>query len=560
MKTTRGKIIDLVVTAVLLSPVPHSVCAAQKGEVPKQAGTSPVKVFILAGQSNMEGQGVADLDGPDYDGGKGTLSHLMKDPAKASLFKHLRDDQGQWTVRDDVWVWYKPEDNSVKAGPLTLGFTVYDGRHHFGPELQFGHVMGDHLTNQVLLIKTAWGGKSLYQDFRPPSSGGKVGPYYIKMVEETREALGNLWKYFPNYDGGGYELAGFVWYHGWNDGCDPKNAVPEYEQNLVNLIKDLRNDLKAPRLPVVIGELTGPWVKAEGQWAAIRKAQANAAARPEFKSTVLFVETHEFVRLPEESPCPTHGHHEFANAETYFLVGNALGEGMKGLLDAASADGKPDPPKPTSRTIRDIEGWTVRIDDRLLVPPHDALGARALKLLEAKLADITLVVPAERLAKLQTVPIVLDLTHGKLRAMQYHPSPEWLEEHGYARDLAKCVHICEATDFVAPRQVNEQPWVVLHELAHAYHDQVLGFDDVNIVAAYERFKQSGRGDSVLLITGKRVKHYGLRDQKEFFAEMTEAYFGMNDFFPFNRAELMTAEPEIFELLQTIWGQSQPSRR
>ena len=298
----------------------------------KQGGKSPIKVFILAGQSNMEGQGVADLAGPDYNDGKGTLNYVMKDPAKAHLFKHLKDDKGQWTVRDDVWVWYKPEGEPVKSGPLSLGFTPYEGKHHFGPELQFGHVVGDYFANQVLLIKTAWGGKSLYQDFRPPSSGGKVGPYYTKMIENVHESLAKLKDTFPSYDGGGYELAGFVWYHGWNDGCDPKNAVPEYEQNLVNLIQDLRKDLKAPKLPVVIGELTGPWVKAEGPWAAVRNAQADAVARLEFKGTVLFVETHDFVRKPEDSPCPGHGHHEFANAETYFLVGNALGEGMKKLL------------------------------------------------------------------------------------------------------------------------------------------------------------------------------------------------------------------------------------
>ena len=88
----------------------------------------------------------------------------------------------------------------------------------------------------------------------------------------------------------------------------------------------------APNLPVVIGELTGPWVKAAGEWAAVRKAQAERRREPEFKGTALFVETHDFVRKPEDSPCPGHGHHEFANAETYFLVGNALGEGMKKLL------------------------------------------------------------------------------------------------------------------------------------------------------------------------------------------------------------------------------------
>ena len=282
----------------------------------------------------MEGQAVADLEGKDYNDGKGTLEFLMRDPAKASLLKHLKDAQGRWTVREDVWVRYKPEHGPVKAGPLTLGFTVYGGRHHFGPELQFGHVLGDYFDNQVLLIKTAWGGKSLYRDFRPPSSGGTVGPYYTKMLADIREALAELKTDFPNYDGGGYELAGFVWYQGWNDGCEPRTAVPEYEQNLVNFIRDVRKDLNAPRLPFVIGELTGPWVQAPGEWATLRKAQAAAAARPEFRGTVVFVETHDFVRKPEDSPNPGHGHHEFGNAETYFLVGNALGTAMKSLCAA----------------------------------------------------------------------------------------------------------------------------------------------------------------------------------------------------------------------------------
>ena len=293
--------------------------------------TKPVKVFILAGQSNMEGQAVVDLDGKDYNNGKGTLASLFKDPAKAMLVKHLKNAKGEWVVRDDVWVRYQREKQPLLAGPLSVGFSVYGDKHHFGPELQFGHLLGDHFENQVLLIKTAWGGKSLYKDFRPPSSGGEVGPYYTKMLAEVRLALANLKTDFPGYDGQGYELAGFVWYHGWNDGVDPKNAVPEYEQNLVNLIKDVRKDLKAPNLPVVIGELTGPWVEAPGAWATLRKAQAAAAARPEFKGTVLFVETHDFVRPAKESPNPGHGHHEFGNAETYFLVGDALGEAMKQL-------------------------------------------------------------------------------------------------------------------------------------------------------------------------------------------------------------------------------------
>ena len=156
------------------------------------------------------------------------------------------------------------------------------------------------------------------------------------MLADVRFGLDNLKTDFPGYKGQGYELAGFVWYQGWNDGVDPKQAVPEYERNLVNLIKDVRKDLKAPKLPVVIGELTGPWVDAPGAWATLRKAQANAANRPEFKGNVLFVETHDFVRRPEDSPNPGHGHHEFGNAETYFLVGNALGKGMVKLLTPAA--------------------------------------------------------------------------------------------------------------------------------------------------------------------------------------------------------------------------------
>src|SRR3954470_5443463 len=262
----------------------------------------PVKIFILAGQSNMEGQAVADLDSKDYNDGKGTLNALLKDPTKARLVKHLRNDKGDWTVRNDVWVRYQREKQPLLAGPLTVGFSVYGDKHHFGPELQFGHVVGDHFRKQVLLIKTAWGGKSLYKDFRPPSSGGEVGPYYKKMIADVRKGLDSLKTDFPGYNDRGYELAGFVWYHGWNDGVDPKKAVPEYEQNLVNLINDVRKDLGAPKLPVVIGELTGPWVQAPGAWATLRKAQASAANRPEFKGNVIFVETRQFVRPAQESP------------------------------------------------------------------------------------------------------------------------------------------------------------------------------------------------------------------------------------------------------------------
>ncbi len=297
------------------------------------AAAQPVKVFILAGQSNMEGQAVVDLTGDDYNQGRGTLASLMADPAKAAQFKHLKTADGKWTVRDDVWVTYQRENEPLLKGPLGLGFAVYGGVHHFGPELQFGHVVGDHLENPVLLIKTAWGGKSLFEDFRPPSSGGKVGKYYTLMIAQVREALAKMEQEFPTLKGHGYELAGLVWYQGWNDGLNLKTAGPEYEKNLVNLIHDVRREFKSPKLPVVVGELTGAWVQATGSWEVLRQSQAAAAARPEFAGNVLFVPTHDFVRRGKDSPNPSHEHHEFGNAETYFLVGDALGKGMNTLLD-----------------------------------------------------------------------------------------------------------------------------------------------------------------------------------------------------------------------------------
>jgi hypothetical protein len=211
------------------------------------------------------------------------------------------------------------------------------------------------------------------------------------------------------------------------------------------------------------------------------------------------------------------------------------------------------PAKPASHTKRDIEGWTVRVDDRLLAGSDEALGRRALGLLESQLRSVALVLPRDKVKRLREVPVWLDLTCGDLESPQYHPSADWLAEHGYSHDLAKAVHIPSAAYFTAARFQREQPWAVLHELAHAYHDQVLGFDHADIKAAWERFVKGGRYKSVLHVSGKERPHYALTNEKEFFAEMTETYFGQNDFFPFNSAELRREEPELFRLMAKIWG-------
>lgn len=213
----------------------------------------------------------------------------------------------------------------------------------------------------------------------------------------------------------------------------------------------------------------------------------------------------------------------------------------------------PEPPKPAKHTTRDVQGWTVRVDDRLLSGPDRELGALALGLLDGQLRVIALTLPEDKIKRLREVPIWLDRTHGKLVSPQYHPNPDWLTEHGYTTELAKCVHIPDAAYFAKPRFQREQPSGVLHELAHAYHDQVLGFDDAEIKSAWNAFRDSDRSSAALHVNGEKTPHYARTDPQEFFAEMTESYFGRNDFYPFNSGELKQAEPSIFALLERVWG-------
>lgn len=282
-----------------------------------------LKVFLLAGQSNMQGQGVVEMDHPEYyNGGKGNLVWSMKYSASKDKMRHLRDDLGDWVERNDVTIRFKSKE-IVRQGNLSIGYTGYGGSSHIGPELQFGHVVGDHFKEPVLLIKTAWGGKSLHVDFRPPSSSGETGPYYKQMVNEIQTALAEL-------NGQPYELAGFVWMQGWNDMIN-QESTGEYADNLLNLAKDLRQEFKSPNLPIVIGELGNGGPAKPGSGMDRFRAAQNLGANKIHDAS--FVITHSFARPAELSPNKGHGHHWFGNAESYFLVGDALGKAMIQLIE-----------------------------------------------------------------------------------------------------------------------------------------------------------------------------------------------------------------------------------
>lgn len=328
---------------------------------PAGSALGPVKVFILAGDSNMAGRAAISL-----------LKYQANQSQTKELFQHLIHE-GKCMVREDVWI-----KNFNRKGCLTVGFGQEPDR--FGPELEFGRVVGDHFDEQVLLIKTCWGGNTLTRDLRSPSSGlppqevleqlrkelqqfkadatladaeQKYGALYREMLKEVRETLANLDKHFPSYRGQGFEIAGFVYFSGWNDMLE---ANPFYAEQLASLVRDVRVDLEAPNLPFVIGQLgVDPDSVVPGaNDANFRVAQAAVAPLPEFEGNVKLVatdpfwdrEAHAALDLTIKQPSPDHqsefdkvgsdlGYHYLGSAKTFCSIGKAFGEAMIDLRRAA---------------------------------------------------------------------------------------------------------------------------------------------------------------------------------------------------------------------------------
>jgi hypothetical protein len=202
---------------------------------------------------------------------------------------------------------------------------------------------------------------------------------------------------------------------------------------------------------------------------------------------------------------------------------------------------------------KNIEGWTIVVDPKLMSDENKEVATKAFKALANHLQRVEFIVPKERLKELKKLRIWVELNNPVLGNMQYHPSAGWLKAHDHDPRLVKHVHIPRAKQLYDRHMWAKHPYVVLHELAHAYHDQVLDFDQKEIVAAFNDAKKKGIYEKVLLYTGRTVKHYALSNHKEYFAESTEAYFGVNDFYPFVRAELKQHDPAMFAIQEKIWG-------
>ena len=316
------------------------------------AGNGKLKVFILAGQSNMVGYGSVEngrdpnnLTGAGIPGGMGSLRHMLN--ANPDKYAYLADPDHPiaggnpgWITRSDVWItyyggssWDLSPNKSRRNGNLDANYGADAANGLIGPEYGFGLVVGSQLADQVLIIKYAHGGRSLGGDFRPPSSGGTVGLCYTDMIGAVHKVLNNIAEEFPAYAGGGYEIVGLGWHQGWNDRCSAPFTA-EYEKNMVNLIKDLRAEFKAPNMRVAIGN-TGMANAPSGPGSLI-EAQGNVAnptLHPELAGTVATVDTRPF-DYGELRGCNNQGFHWYWSGESYFNIGESMGQAMVKLLEA----------------------------------------------------------------------------------------------------------------------------------------------------------------------------------------------------------------------------------
>ncbi len=294
---------------------------------------APLKVFIMAGQSNMEGHAKIE-----------TFDYIGDDPATAPLLKQMRNADGAPTVCDHTWISYYTgkydgSANGEGTGKLTAGFGARDdatkSNDKIGPEFTFGLTLDAAIKEPVLIIKTAWGGRSLHTEFRPPSAGPyelndfqrklyygppahgvpkdmdqwhaekkqETGRFYRFMVDHVKQVLADPKRVCPAYDAAqGYEIAGFVWFQGWNDMVDghtyPDHGKPArfatYSDLLAHFIRDVRKDFNAPKMPFVIGVMGVGGQKADRETLAFREAMTAPSLMPEFKGSVFAVPTAPF--------------------------------------------------------------------------------------------------------------------------------------------------------------------------------------------------------------------------------------------------------------------------
>lgn len=292
--------------------------------VTRQEKTKPkVRVFVLAGQSNMEGFGT--IDDPENDAG--SLNYVIENDINEDW--SILGEPGDWNSFDGASLYFASNGDTIRSG-VTVG--QGNSPNLIGAELMFAHEMDEYYDDPVLIIKTAWGGKNLAVDFRPPSAGN-AGEFYNTMISTVNDVTQNLETEFPNIGLNDFEISGFVWFQGWNDG-ESDDFLNEYESNLYHLVNDVRDDFNRPDLPVVIANSgQGGFELSDDSWVRsmqtiVSTAQENVGCNDSiYGGKVGFVETKQFYKNITESPLDAIYHYN-NNALTFLNLGKAMGDEM----------------------------------------------------------------------------------------------------------------------------------------------------------------------------------------------------------------------------------------
>jgi hypothetical protein len=421
-------------------------------------------------------------------------------------------------VIDAFLTWIKPDERSIPMiTAVYSGYSIY-----FGSPAWFGH--GDRAWIMAQGRAFLWGIQNGWMDFQlfRPEHAKKAA--YLKKIGKCRVAA----KKFLTFG----ELVDLI---------EPTNDV----KTITEAWPDHGNNPRTATLPSIQGSV---WKAEDGTLGIFLANYLEEDNIIEFEiEPAKYGATSASGRYAIKQVQPEGNLIEERTRREFLRRTEKLGPWEIRILEVQAVLPKYTPT--SGYTAQEIEGWKVLVNNELL-SEHAQLAEIVLKLLKHQLYQITRVVPEGPLKELRRIPIWTEYRAPRHPCMCYHPSRRWLRENDFNPEKARSVEIANAENFL--KWTQDQPWMVMHELAHSYHHCVLGYDHAELNQVYKDAVKSKQYESVLHINGRPRRAYALNNDQEYFAEATEAFFGTNDFYPFVRAELKQHDPNMYQLLRKLW--------
>ncbi|MBT3198720.1 MAG: hypothetical protein HN350_02290 [Phycisphaerales bacterium] len=231
------------------------------------------------------------------------------------------------------------------------------------------------------------------------------------------------------------------------------------------------------------------------------------------------------------------------------------------LLSQTAMARKQPPTKPIPQPITEdrfeisnIEGWTTYIN-RDVRKQHPEALTQTLDHLKWELYQIKLAVPQAAVSNMQKhTPNWIE--YSERVSLSYHPGRRWLIDRGYKlpKDPPSMMSLSVKSHY---RDSYRHPFVIFHEMVHGYDFHFIGkgrgYGNKECEANYQRMMKTKTYEKVKIWNGHIGSHYARSNRMEYFAESSEAYFAVNDIYPFVRAELREHDPKMARLIERYWG-------